>query len=59
MTKQMCGINTAGAIPLVGGNEGVGCTVLKCHEGGSAYHDTIEQMNGEGMINFLVPSPAP
>lgn len=58
MTKQMSGINTAETTPLVGGNEGMGCTVLKCHEGGSAYQDTIEQINGKGMIN-LVPTPAP
>ena len=59
LTKQMSGKNTAGTIPVVGGNEGVGCTVLKCHEGGSAYQDTIEQINGEGMINYIVPTPAP
>lgn len=36
------GINTAGTITLVGGNEGVGCRVLKFPEGGSACQDTIE-----------------
>lgn len=59
MTKQTSGINTAGTITLVGGNEGVGCRVLKFPEGGSACQDTIEQMSEEGMISYLVPSPAP
>jgi len=59
MTKQMSGINTAGTIPLVGGNEGMGCPALKCHEGRSACQDTIEQIHGEGMINFLVLTSAP
>lgn len=47
--------NTAGTVPLVGGNKDLGCTVLESHEGRSAFQDTLEQINGEGTITFLVP----
>lgn len=54
----MSGRSTAGRVPLAGDAEGMGCTVLKHPEGGSAYQDTTEQINTEGTIN-LVPTLAP